>query len=56
MITNENKWVWDLHQKLQVLMEGAVEPLYEYLTVYEPYKEILRINPDDYVRQLELKE
>ena len=55
-ITDENKWVWDLYEKLKELMEKAVEPLYDYLEVYKPYKEILDINPDNYVRELEMQE
>jgi dynein heavy chain len=47
--------VWDLYEKLKELMQGAVEPLYSYLDMYEEYKKILDLNPDEEVRKLEQK-
>jgi len=55
-VTDENKWVWDLYHKLKDMMEKAIAPLEEYLKVYEPYKQILHINADQYVRDIEAED
>jgi len=52
-IVDENKWLYDVYYKLKDIMEKAVQPLEEYLKVYDPYKDILKINPDQYIRDLE---
>jgi len=55
-VSDENAWVWDLYKKLGGLMEKAVAPLYDFVKVFEPYKQILEINPDAYIKMLENEE
>ena len=55
-LIDENKWVWDLYENLKLSLERAVEPLLEYLKIYEPFKAILQIDPDNYVKQIQAEE
>lgn len=50
---DENKWVWDLYQDLKGILEKAVEPLKEYTTMFDRYKHLISINPDDYIAKFE---
>jgi dynein heavy chain len=53
---DENKWVWDLYQEYRKIMEKAVEPLKRYTEMYEKYKPLIAINPDEYIMKLEHEE
>lgn len=53
---DENKWVWDLYMDFKSIMEKAVEPLKEYTTMFDKYKDLISINPDSYIAELENKE
>lgn len=55
-LMDENKWVWDLYDNLKTVLERAVEPLSEYIKVYDPFKAILQIDPDQYVKQIQAEE
>lgn len=45
---DENKWLWDMYQNLKVNFERAIEPLDEYIKVYDPFLKILTTNVDNY--------
>lgn len=53
---DENKWVWDLHQEFRAIMEKAVEPLSEFTSQFDKFKDLLKNDADDYIRELEGKE
>ena len=53
---DENKWVWDIYQEYRRIMEKAVEPLKRYTEMYERYKPLIAINPDEYIAKLENEE
>ena len=53
---DENKWVWDLKEELKGIMEKAVEPLRHYTEQFDKYKELININPDEYINKLENEE
>ena len=52
-LIDENKWLWDLYENLKAVLERGVEPLQEYLTVFEPFKPILEIDPEQHVKLIE---
>jgi len=38
---DENKWVWELYERIKLQMELAIVPLKEYLRSFDEYKDIL---------------
>ena len=38
---------------MKALLEKALDPIFEYITTYDQYKEILIINCEEYEKQLE---
>ena len=55
-LSDENKWIYDLYWRVRTLMKRAVAPLNTYLESFEPFKHILQLNPDNYVKQIENEE
>lgn len=51
---DENKWIWDMIENLRSKLNEAISPLEEYLGVFEDFRDILLLNPDEYVHQLEM--
>ena len=33
---DENKWVWDLYEELESILNKAIEPLYDFLKAFDP--------------------
>ncbi|EGR27865.1 hypothetical protein IMG5_187090 [Ichthyophthirius multifiliis] len=53
---DENKWIWDMLENLkEQLMEG-IKPLNEYLNSFDEFKDVLKMDPDEVVRQIEMDE
>lgn len=42
----------DLKQRLQ----KTIEPLTKYIKVFDSFKEVLKLNPDDYANKIEMDE
>lgn len=53
---DENKWIWDMIENLKAKLSVGVDPLQEYLGIFEEFKEVLLMKPDEYVRSLEADE
>ena len=48
---DENTWVWDLREKVMAIMRIAIQPLYEYLSVYDKYEELMMLSADNFLKQ-----
>ena len=35
MLPDENIWVWEIRERIRILFEAAIKPLYEYLETYD---------------------
>lgn len=53
---DDNKWIWTMVENLREKLNIAIKPLEEYLGVFDEFKEVLLLNPDEYVTQLEMDE
>lgn len=53
---DENKWVWDTYYRIKAAIEGALEPLEQFKTVFNKYIPVLKLKPDDVARDIELEE
>ena len=45
-----------MYELLKVRVTNALEPLKDYLKAFDIYLPILRSNPDDYCRDIEMEE
>jgi dynein heavy chain len=52
-IVDPNKWLWDLYEKLKTILNHAIEPLKNYLEVFQPYRGVLKLNPEEFIKELE---
>lgn len=50
---DENLWVKQLYADLRQKLEGAIEPIVQYLSQFDSFLEVLRLKPDEYVKQIE---
>ena len=55
-LMDENKWLWDLAESFKEATERSIEPLVEYLKVYEPYRAILQLDPDAIAKQIHVED
>ena len=53
---DENKWIWDMLQDVQQKITLAMKPLDEYMVVFNQFKDILTMNPDEYIRSIDNSE
>lgn len=53
-LPDENKWIWDLIEDMKANVQRGIAPLAEYEKVWSPYIEVLKMDPDEYVRQIEM--
>jgi hypothetical protein len=53
-IPDENKWIWYLIQDIEEFMNEAVEPLQEYKKSWGEYLDLLRMDPDEFARKIEM--
>lgn len=42
-----------LYQDLRVRLESAIEPAVQYLKEFDPFLQVLRMKPEEYVKQME---
>lgn len=52
-LPDENTWVWDLRERLVDLMRRSIEPLHQYLGVYERYESVMKLSAEEYIKGLE---
>jgi len=52
----DNHWVYYIYEEIKGMMENAITPLAEYLKQFDKFKEILSLNPNEYVEKLEKEE
>ena len=55
-LIDENEWLWNLYDNLKIALEKAIEPLYEYVKVYDPFRAILQLDPEQYSKQIQSEE
>lgn len=53
---DENLWIWEMFEELKQRLQKAIEPLQRYLKVFDQFKEVLKLNPDDYANKIEMDE
>jgi dynein heavy chain len=53
---DENKWIWELVNSLRGDVEAAIEPLNQYLRVFDQFIPVLQLRPDEYVLEIELED
>jgi dynein heavy chain, axonemal len=53
---DENKWVWDLIEDVREKITASLTPLHEYIKTFDKFKDVLKMNPDDFVRNIEMEE
>ena len=53
---DENKWIWDMLVDIKLKLTEGIKPLEEYLVKFSEYKEVLKLNPDEYVHSMEMDE
>ena len=51
---DENKWIWFLIQEVENIMKGAINPLYEYKKSWNEYSELLKMDPDEFTRKIQM--
>lgn len=51
---DENKWVWDLIEGLKNRLKEGIQPLEDYMNVFDKFKPILQMNPDEEQRRIEM--
>lgn len=52
-LPDENTWVWNLREKVFSLMTKAIQPLHDYIKVYDKYESIMQLSADSYIKGLE---
>ncbi|OMJ85153.1 hypothetical protein SteCoe_13621 [Stentor coeruleus] len=50
-LPDENTWVWDLRERIVAMMKGAIQPLYEYIKVYDQYEDLMMLNAESFLKQ-----
>ncbi len=53
---DENKWIWEMYELLKDKVTIALEPLKDFLKAFDIYLPILRSQPDEYCKQIEMEE
>lgn len=53
---DENLWIWDMFEDLKQRLQKTIEPLTKYIKVFDSFKEVLKLNPDDYANKIEMDE
>jgi hypothetical protein len=51
VIEDENQWLFELHEKFEVLFTKAVAPLKEYIKTFDKYLDNLAIEPDEKIKE-----
>jgi len=44
-LPNENKWVFELYDKLRTRITGIIEPLDQYILQYKQYEKEYKLDP-----------
>ena len=53
---SEDFWVWELHDRLDQVMTKAYTPLQDYIKKLEPYEEIIKLNPEEFIAKYDKPE
>jgi dynein heavy chain len=53
-LPDENKWIWDLIEEMKAHIQRGIAPLADYEKAWAPYLEVLKMDPDEYVKQIEM--
>lgn len=53
-LPDENKWIWYLIQSVEERVGSALEPLYEYQKSWNEYLDLLKMDPDESTRSIEM--
>lgn len=53
---DDNKWVNILYENIKTLVDSKMHCLEDYLKEFEPFKEVLKIKPEEYLKQVEAAE
>ena len=54
-LLDDNWWVWDLKEKLITSAKYSIEPLTNYLQVYEKYEEVFQLDPEKFIHSVQEK-
>ena len=55
-LPDENEWIWDLYEKLRIKLQQILPSMDQYLKVYDQYKDILKIDPIQYVKDIDAED
>ena len=52
-VVDENKWLWDLYERLKICLENSILPLSQYISTFDQYREVLALDPEQLIKELE---
>ena len=54
-LLEDNWWVWELKEKILTMMKTSIQPLYKYITVYDKYEEVMKLDVEKYIKEIQQK-
>jgi dynein heavy chain len=53
VLPDENTWLWEAYDALQVALSRAIKPLHDYVETFAQFKKENELSPDKYVQKLD---
>lgn len=50
--SEDDKWIVELYTELKDSLEKAVEPVAEYIKQFDQFVPVLKMKPDEYIKQV----
>ena len=54
-LLDDNWWVWELKESIVNMMKKAIGPLSEYITVYDKYEDVMKLDVESYIKGVQDK-
>lgn len=55
-LPDENKWIWDIIEEVREKLLVGIAPLAEYKKSWDEYLELVKLDPDEFTRNIEMEE
>jgi dynein heavy chain len=55
-LPDENKWIWDIIEEVRNTLLVGIQPLAEYKKSWDEYLDLLKLDPDEFTRNIEMEE
>jgi dynein heavy chain len=55
-LPDENKWIWDIIEEVREKLTEGIKPLFEYKKSWDEYLDLLKLDPDEFTRNIEMEE